>query len=59
MIIIALFITAPNQKHTKCVSVGKWINTLLYLCDGILFSDIKEHTDASNFLNKSHRHYAE
>lgn len=40
----SLIIRAPNRKEFKCPSTGEWINKLVYLDDGILFSNKKEWT---------------
>ena len=42
MYVKALFIIVKIWKQLKCLSIGEWINKLVHLCNGILFSDKKK-----------------
>ena len=42
MVIVVVFVRAPNQKHFKCPSAGEWTKIVVYPYNGILLSNVKE-----------------
>lgn len=42
----ALFAIGPKGNNTTCSSNGMGQQTVVYLCNGILFSNEKEHNHA-------------
>ena len=48
-----LFTIAKRWKQSKCLSVGEWINNVVYTHNGILFSLIKEGNSDRYYTDES------
>lgn len=43
MVIVVVFIRAPNWKQFKCPSAGEWIKIVVYPYNGLLLNSEKEY----------------
>ena len=59
MFIAALLTIVKTWEQAKCLLMNEWIKNVVYLQNGILFSNKNDwHLDICNNIDELRRHYA-